>query len=138
MTSPGEKQAATSIPDQLLYFTESEVKSAVKDLYNNGHKESIFLFVTTENATQLNDFFQAEGRQEQAHLYSITDSFGQEGKQYPRSCCHVKGFRKVMEFDENGNEEPALLPVSSKTRMYLFDTQTEGAWWDHLVDMLSR
>ena len=93
---------------------------------------------TTENATQLNDFFQAEGRQEQAHLYSITDSFGQEGKQYPRSCCHVKGFRKVMEFDENGNEEPALLPVSSKTRMYLFDTATEGAWWEHLVDMLSR
>ena len=137
VTSPGEKQAATSIPDQLLYFTESEVKSAVKDLYNNGHKESIFLFVTTENATQLNDFFQAEGRQEQAHLYSITDSFGQEGKQYPRSCCHVKGFRKVMEFDENGNEEPALLPVSSKTRMYLYDTATESAWWDHLMEMLS-
>lgn len=132
------KAAVKEVVEEPLYFAESEVKAAVKDLYNNGHKENIFLLITTENSNQMYDYIQAEGRQEDAQNYRISDTFGKDQKQYPRSCCHVRGFRKIVEFDENGNREYALVPVSSKTRMYLYDTDSQSAWWDNLVSLLSH
>ena len=126
------------IPDEALYFSEAQVKNAVKDLYNNGHRENIFVFITTEMISHMREYFQAAGRQEDALLYAVTDSFGENQKKYPRSCTHIKSFKKIIELDEKNNEEYTLVPVNSKTRMYVYDVETESAWWNHLVDLLRR
>ena len=132
------QKPASAIPEETVYFTEGQVKGAMKELYNGGHRENIFVLITTEMITDMRDYFQAEGRGETALKYAIADSFGKDQKQYPRSCCHVRSFKKVLEFDENGNGEHKLAEVNSKTRMYVYDTETESAWWEHLVSLLSN